>query len=200
MHTQLSKQYGIGMIEVLVTIAITTIGILGLSAMQMQSIRSVSDSGNRTHAIWVANDLINRIRANKVAFNSYLTDEMKCQKDDGSSAIPQLKMCASHSKDGSVAPPANNCSNEDLALYDQWEALCGLESLTGADTFTSSASFISDPGLTIEDEGDGNMMLTISWSSRTAGKSADGNRDIYYLESGQLAETAREDYSVVFRP
>ena len=54
MHNSISRQYGIGLIEVLVTVVITTIGLLGLSAMQMQSIRSVSDTGNRTHAILFA--------------------------------------------------------------------------------------------------------------------------------------------------
>jgi type IV pilus assembly protein PilV len=85
------KQLGIGLIEVLVTITITTIGLLGLSAMQMQSIRSVSDSGNRTHAIWIANDLLNRIRANEVATNTYITGEIECSDD-----IPETPICASY--------------------------------------------------------------------------------------------------------
>ena len=189
------NQSGIGLIEVLVTIVITTIGLLGLSAMQMQSIRTVSDTGNRTHAIWVANDLINRARANAVAVDSYITnDELRCD------ALPgNLKMCAAYSINGAQQAPAADCSNQDLALFDQYEALCGINTLTGEDGFSSSASFINTPGLSISDEGNGDYRITVSWNSRTAGKDAQGNQ-VYRLEQGTLAEDQREDYSVVFRP
>jgi len=190
---------GIGLIEVLVTIAITTIGLLGLSAMQMQSIRSVSDTGNRTHAIWVANDLINRIRANKTAFDDYVTNEISCKDENGASNIPEIKMCASYSQDGNQVAPADDCSNADLAEYDLWESLCGIEAITGAGAFTSSASFMINPALTIEDMGNGDMTLTLSWNSRTAGRDEAG-KQVYYVEKGSLAAEQREDYSVVFRP
>ncbi len=191
----IKNQSGIGLIEVLVTIVITTIGLLGLSAMQMQSIRTVSDTGNRTHAIWVANDLINRIRANAVAVDSYVTDrEISCNDPLGA-----VKMCAAYSANGAQVAPAADCSNQDLALFDQYEALCGINTLTGEDGFSSSASFINTPGLSISDEGNGDYRITVSWNSRTAGKDARGN-EVYRLEQGTLAEDQREDYSVVFRP
>ena len=191
----IKNQSGIGLIEVLVTIVITTIGLLGLSAMQMQSIRTVSDTGNRTHAIWVANDLINRIRANAVAVDSYVTNgELSCNDSLGA-----VKMCAAYTANGAQVAPAADCSNQDLALFDQYEALCGINTLTGEDGFSSSASFINTPGLSISDEGNGDYRVTISWNSRTAGKDAQGN-DVYRVEQGSLAEDQREDYSVVFRP
>lgn len=194
MHS-ITNQSGIGLIEVLVTIVITTIGLLGLSAMQMQSIRTVSDTGNRTHAIWVANDLINRIRANAVAVDSYVTNgELSCNDSLGA-----VKMCAAYSSNGAQEAPAADCSNEDLALFDQYEALCGINTLTGEDGFSSSASFINTPGLSISDEGNGDYRITVSWNSRTAGRDAQGN-EVYRLEQGTLAEDQREDYSVVFRP
>jgi type IV pilus assembly protein PilV len=192
---QLNYSKGIGLIEVLVTIVITTIGLLGLSALQMQSIRSVSDTGNRTHAVWAANDLINRIRANEVAVDSYVTDgEIRC------AAIPSnIKMCASYSLDGAQVAPAGDCSNEELALFDQFEVLCGIATLTGENAFSGSASFINTPGLEITSTGDGDYQVTISWNSRSAGKDAQGN-NVYILEEGALAADQREDYSVVFRP
>lgn len=199
MRNSINHQGGIGLIEVLVTIVITTIGLLGLSAMQMQSIRSVSDTGNRTHAIWVANDLINRIRANNIAVNNYTTAGINCVNGDGASNAPAVKMCASYSLDGKQEAAAGDCSNTEMATFDLWDALCGTAALTGSSAMTSSASFISRPGLVVNDLGDGDLELVISWNSRTAGQNAAGD-DVYYLEAGTLAETAREDYSVVFRP
>ncbi|MEC8524178.1 MAG: type IV pilus modification protein PilV [Pseudomonadota bacterium] len=191
----MKSQSGLGLIEVLVTIVITTIGLLGLSAMQMQSIRTVSDTGNRTHAIWVANDLINRIRANAVAVDSYVTDgELRCNDPLGA-----VKMCAAYSTNGAQQAPAADCTNQDLALFDQYEALCGISTLTGENGFSSSASFINTPGLSISDEGNGDYRITLSWNSRTAGKDDQGN-EVYRLEQGTLATDQREDYSVVFRP
>jgi len=197
MQRRITSQSGIGMIEVLVTIVITVVGLLGLSAMQMQSIRSVSDTGNRTHAIWIANDLINRIRANEVAMDNYVTDEMRCLDANGGSAVPDVKMCSAFSVGNNQQPPAN-CTNAELATYDLWESLCGVDQILAVEAASSSASFIVDPALTVTDLNNGDLNITISWSSRTAGRK--GNDNVYYLESGKLAETQREDYSVVFRP
>lgn len=197
---RINTQKGIGLIEVLVTVVITTVGLLGLSALQMQSIRSVSDTGNRTHAIWIANDLINRIRANEVAVNSYITEEIRCESADGTSLIETgLKMCAAYSDGTNQQPPATDCSNTDLAVFDQWEALCGISAITGIDAFSGSASFINKPGLAITNIGDGDLQITVSWNSRTGGTDADGET-VYYVDDGSVAANQRESYSVVFRP
>ena len=187
------NQQGFSMLEVLVTIAITTIGLAGLTAMQMQSIRTVQDSGNRTHAIWIANDLINRIGANKVAAASYVVaNEVKCED------MVAVTMCASYF-DGNNQVTAVACTNDQLATFDVWESLCGLSGVAGLDADSSSASFINDPGLTLTDNGDGTMEVTISWNSRTGGTNADGS-NVYFLEDGELADNARESYSQVFMP
>lgn len=194
----INKQLGIGLIEVLVTITITTIGLVGLSAMQMQSIRSVSDSGNRTHAIWIANDLLNRMRANEVAIGSYVTDEILC-----SDGAPETLICASY-YDGTNQMAPEFCTNEQLATFDQWDSLCGISTLVNnAQLMNSSASFINSPGLTVSDLGNGDYQITISWNSRTGGtnENEDGEEEIvYFLEEGTVAENQRETYSVVFRP
>ena len=187
-------QQGFSMLEVLVTIVITIIGLAGLTAMQMQSIRTVEDSGNRTHAIWIANDLINRIGANKVAAASYVVaTEIDCENATVSN------MCASYF-DGTQQVAADACTNEQLASFDIWQSLCGTSSLVaGLDAETGSASFINDPGLTLIDNGDGSMEITISWKTRTSGTNADGSR-VYFLQDGDIAHDARDSYSQVFTP
>ena len=188
------SQQGFSMLEVLVTIAITIIGLAGLTAMQMQSIRTVEDSGNRTHAIWIANDLINRIGANKTAAASYVqANEIRCNN------IPVVRMCSSYF-DGSAQVAAADCSNEESAAFDVWESLCGTSALVaGLNAETGSASFINEPGLTLADNGDGTMQITISWNSRTSGTDADGNT-VYFLNDGEIATNPRESYSQVFMP
>ena len=190
----LTQQAGIGLIEVLVTIIITTIGLLGLSAMQMQSIRSVSDVGNRGQAIWIANDLINRIRANEIAAGSYVTNgEINCDE------IENVRMSAAYSVDGVQIPPDANCTNQDLALFDQYDALCGTSAITGENAFSSAASYMGDATLSIADLGNENLQITISWNSRSAGTNNAGE-EVFYLEKGQMADESSESYTVTFRP
>src|SRR5690554_1070475 len=69
----LSRHKGFSMIEVLVTIFITVIGLLGISSLQLQSNRAVQDSGNKSQAIWILKDLSNRINANSSALSDYAT-------------------------------------------------------------------------------------------------------------------------------
>lgn len=55
---------GFSLIEVLVTLVLTTIGILGMVAMQGRSIEYTQDSVQRNAAIMLASDLAEIIRAN----------------------------------------------------------------------------------------------------------------------------------------
>jgi len=191
----IKKQQAIGLMEVLVTILITTVGLVGLTAMQMQSIRTVSDSGNRTQAVWVVNDLINRIRANEVAVASYITpNEQRCNDVPGG-----LKMCAAYAKNGAPVAPAADCTNQELAAFDIWDALCGTSAITGEQNLTGSASFINTAGLEITDIGGGDYQIDISWNARTSGQTTGGN-SVYFLEKEETAAVQRDSYSMVFRP
>ena len=59
----LSHSSAFTLVEVMVTLAVTTIGLVGLSAMMIEAGRTVQDSGNRSQAIWIVEDLTNRIIA-----------------------------------------------------------------------------------------------------------------------------------------
>jgi len=65
---------GFSLIEILVTVAITIIGLVGLASLQLQVTKSVGDSGNRSQVIWMLEDLSNRMKANRIAFADYNTD------------------------------------------------------------------------------------------------------------------------------
>jgi len=69
----LRNQAGTTLIEILVSVIILAIGMLGLAAMQNTSLRFSYDSYVRTQASFLAYDLIDRIRANPDA-NLYTLD------------------------------------------------------------------------------------------------------------------------------
>jgi type IV pilus assembly protein PilV len=66
-------QRGALMIEVLVTIVILAIGLMGLLQMQMRLQKSEVESYQRTQAIMLLNDMVSRITTNRASAASYVT-------------------------------------------------------------------------------------------------------------------------------
>jgi len=96
----IATQTGASLVEILVTVIISMIGLLGLAALQNTSIKMSYDSYVRSQANFLAYDLIDRIRANKDAGEgAYVID------DDA--ALAQ-KDCYAN----------DNCSVTDMLTFD----------------------------------------------------------------------------------
>jgi len=103
-----NQQQGVSLIEVLISVFILAVGVLGLAGLQAQSLRLNHESYYRTQLTVLANDIGDRMRANrKTAINS---DSYKVGlgKDSGAST-----------EDCEVA----DCTSGSLAAYDlsQWQ-------------------------------------------------------------------------------
>ncbi len=61
----MSRQSGIGLIEVLVAVAVLSIGLLGIGALQGVSLRNNNNSYFRTQATMAANQILDEVRANR---------------------------------------------------------------------------------------------------------------------------------------
>jgi type IV pilus assembly protein PilV len=57
------KQHGVSLIEVLVTVVITSLGLLGLAGLQAQGLRASQGSLYRAQAAQFAIDMVDRMRA-----------------------------------------------------------------------------------------------------------------------------------------
>ncbi|THB66584.1 MAG: type IV pilus modification protein PilV [Gammaproteobacteria bacterium] len=69
------KQCGFGLIEIMVTLVVLAVGLLGIATLQMRGYQTSQISLNRTVAVLKANDMADRIRANSAgavagAYNS----------------------------------------------------------------------------------------------------------------------------------
>lgn len=81
-------QYGVGLIEVLITLVILALGLLGLAALQGNSQKSELESFQRTQALLLAEDMAERLRAagstaaanyeGEFGFNSAFNDLDSC--------------------------------------------------------------------------------------------------------------------------
>lgn len=194
MHLTIKSIAGFSMLEVLIAALVGAVGVAGIVGMQMKSIQIVGDTGNRTHAMMLASDLRNRMRANRVAADDYVIDNMSC-----TGQIPTVKLCSSHHNGSEIVPADDTCSNSDLALFDLVESLCGIGTITSSDGYSSAGTFISDPQLTIEALPDGDFSVDISWSTRIGGTDANDERQ-YYVADGTVADVQRDNYTLVFRP
>lgn len=61
------KHSGFTLLEVLIALVVFSIGLLGLASLQVLSLKLTSDSLERTIATMLANDMIDRMRANVAA-------------------------------------------------------------------------------------------------------------------------------------
>ena len=60
----LKQQSGLGLIEVLVAVLVLGIGILGVASTQVVSLQMTSQSQSRSQAVLLAEDMLDRVRAN----------------------------------------------------------------------------------------------------------------------------------------
>ena len=104
------------LIEVLVTLVITSIGLMGLVSLQMQAFKATQDSGNRSQAIWVFNDIVNRIRANEGASLAY-TAPINCN-------VPAT-VCSAYNPGNAAGIPSADCTANQMATWDLFEVACG---------------------------------------------------------------------------
>jgi len=65
------QQRGFSLVEVLVALIVLSVGLLGIAAMYVETLRANRDALVRTQAIALASDLADRIRSNRIPANNY---------------------------------------------------------------------------------------------------------------------------------
>jgi type IV pilus assembly protein PilV len=115
------KQQGVSLIEVLVSMIIFSVGILGMSTLQTRVLQENIDQRQRDVAIWQAQAIIDRISLNKTPaaltqYETSISDGAICD------AVPAT-ICA-ESFSGGAEVDATSCSTTEIAIYDSWDILC----------------------------------------------------------------------------
>ncbi len=100
---------GTGLIEVMVTVVVMSIGLLGIAALQVQSKRSNFEAVQRTTATMLAHAVIERMRANESALSTYLSQGAQVGGETISSE-PSPDCTA-----------GSSCTPSQLAQHDVWE-------------------------------------------------------------------------------
>ncbi len=105
----MKKNNGFTLIEVLISMLILAIGLLGLAALQMTTLRQNLSAYHRTQATQFAYDIADRMRVN--INNAKL----------GSNSVYHKKTAASASKQTSCTTVASSCSSAQMAEQDLFE-------------------------------------------------------------------------------
>lgn len=101
-----NKQRGVSLIEVLITLILISIGLLGTAALQVFSKQANYEAAQRTSAAHLANDLFQRMRSNRSVLEAYRPiDEL----GGGSLGETPDKDCGTGA-----------CTTTEIASYDLW--------------------------------------------------------------------------------
>ncbi len=114
------KSSGFTLIEVLITIIVVSISLLGLAGLQISGLRANIVSEARSNATILANDIAERIRANQLGANQY-TAITTAEQDCSEQPAP---FCSNYN-DG-TAYGATECDPDEMATFDSWVWACGM--------------------------------------------------------------------------
>ena len=96
-----SHQIGFSLVEALVALVVLSIGMLGIAALYVDSLRNGRTALRRTQAVTLAADMADKIRANRGAIKDFET------------------VVTSTDTNTACAPGGTGCSRTALALHDK---------------------------------------------------------------------------------
>lgn len=114
------------MIEVLITLVILSVGLLGMAAMQFNGIRSAAGSSYRTQATIFADDIVERMRANPAAVYNRDFAAIDSDTNIDCATVPAVYCAEYH--DGTDNIDATACTSTQMAAYDVNVWFCGVSS------------------------------------------------------------------------
>ena len=156
--TKRSAINGIGLIEVLVALVILAVGMLGIASLYVTTLQAKITAQSRMQAINLADDMADRIRANRLVSTPTIYQVAKTSAVLSSPG----KICAINSATalGSV------CTADEMATYDlyQWsqEVFTVLPGSAALEVSVTTATATTPPFYTI----------TLKWTEPFSGNSA----------------------------
>lgn len=197
------RNAGFTLVEILITIIVLSIGLLGLAGLQINGLRVNMSSEMRSKATFLANDIAERMRANPLGVqntnedddNQYANISMTAD-DCGDQPDP---FCSNY-YDG-TAHTADACTPAQMAAFDAWVWACGMPKAEGvvADGLTNilsggTGSVVCNDRTDIVDEDScspgSSHTITITWNELSPNQS----------EDAEAGETVEQTYTLVVVP
>lgn len=164
MSLRKQQQNGSSLIEIMVTVLVFSIGMLGMAALQLTALRSTSDSSQRSQAIWLVQDIAERMRANP---SGSIADYTGNASAPDCTALPVNQCADRYNPTSSAVVSATTCSPSQMAAFDRWEATCSYAGLNAYSTNNGRAT--SRDFITLRD---GTPLLSMTANGTTVELSA----------------------------
>lgn len=125
-HSQISRDQGYTLIEVLIAVVILSIGLLGMAGIQVKGMRGTQNTFLKTTATNLAQSMAERIHANPIVADK-VEDTISGRKfymitDTTTESCATVLSC-----NGTSA----NCTPEEVVAADIYEWVCGTPTSTG---------------------------------------------------------------------
>jgi type IV pilus assembly protein PilV len=184
--TATSRVAGFTLLEVLLTLVILSVGLLGLAAMQVVGLKSGNTASYRSIATLVAGEMAERMRANPAALGTInqttgvVTESLFKKVDAGSTNCAELPdpYCSSW-LDGTTVTPAKDCSPAEMAAFDINVMFCGnaKDSKLPKERTVSGLNMLPKGSMTISCSVDpcvpgAEHVITVIWEERPEGADA----------------------------
>ena len=127
------NQSGVGLIEVLISMLVISIGFLNIAGLQTAAKKSNFEAIQRTSATILARDIVEKMRANPISLNSYLSSSV------GGATLNQP---------GTTCTLVAKCNSLQLATYDMWlweDAMDGASESRDIDGVNTETGGMADP-------------------------------------------------------
>ena len=156
---------GATLIEVMVALVIMSIGLLGLASLQLTGISSNSSSEKRTQAAVVANDLIERMRANPAGVTA--GDYAAVNYAAVDCTTPLATVC------DNLSAGASGCTSTQMANFDAYTAQCNASTLLQSGSLQVACT--DKAGAALACATTPYRTITVSWKTQTDSGTADKN-------------------------
>ena len=131
---RISRQSGVSLLEVLISIVILTVGLLGTAHMQTTGLVNNQRAYQRSQATLLAYDIADRMRANSPSINSYLTSYMELKDALAQDSCNSTESCTA------TKMAENDLYEWKTALATDLKGVQGLITL-GGDTYLISIAW-----------------------------------------------------------
>jgi len=185
------RQTGFTMLEILISLLLIAIGLLGMLGLQAQATVAEFESYQRGQALILVQDMVDRINANRGASLCYVITT------DAAGGQPQLGSGTADPVCASVTGTTVTRAMADKDLVDWDSALKGAAETTGGGNV---GAVLNARGCVTRDAVSGNYRVAVAWqgmSSTIAPTAVDANATCGLNQYGN--ETLRRELSTTFR-
>ena len=112
----MKSQRGVGLMEVLVSLVILAIAVLGFAALQFRAIDAIQEANDRTAAMTLARDLAEKIRVNRTQLSKY-------KSEINAPGNATTKNCIRADSDEPADPITSMCTRTEMATFDARQLL-----------------------------------------------------------------------------